>query len=60
MMVRFLCCGALQEKGINVREALLEFHDKYFGANVSTLAVCGKYVEVLSSAPLRCVKSYCF
>jgi insulysin len=29
-------------EGINLREKLLEFHDKYYSANQMTLAVCGK------------------
>ncbi|KAI4475823.1 hypothetical protein M0802_015013 [Mischocyttarus mexicanus] len=31
-----------KEKGINVREALLEFHNKYYSANIMSLCILGK------------------
>uniref|UniRef100_A0AAR5Q891 Insulin-degrading enzyme n=1 Tax=Dendroctonus ponderosae TaxID=77166 RepID=A0AAR5Q891_DENPD len=33
---------ALKEKGINVRDELLKFHDKWYSANIMCLAVLGK------------------
>ena len=33
-----------KQKGINVREALLDFHSKYYSANIMALSVVGKGV----------------
>jgi insulysin len=45
----FLFSGNIQtldvipkKNGINVRDALLEFHAKWYSANIMTLAVLGK------------------
>lgn len=37
-----------KQKGIDIRERLLEFHEKYYSANIMTLCILGKGTERLN------------
>lgn len=48
-----------QEQGVDVREELLKYHDKYYSSNLMTLAIVGKGTS--SARPvLECVYCYFF
>ena len=48
-----------QEQGVDVREELLKYHDKYYSSNLMTLAIVGKGTS--SAQPvLECVYCYFF
>jgi len=36
-----------KQKGINVRNKLLEFYEKYYSANIMSLCVCGKGTTII-------------
>ena len=41
------------KEGIDVREALLEFHKKWYSANIMSLVVLGKGIPILLSVIIR-------